>query len=221
VRIGLHGGTGTDFAQESLKHWLGMRVDPVKDLHDFSQTDLKTMQGAQQFADLPKRQAQARTQVRYHADQSHTNAPLPKDLCMQIDRRFVPFLTSCAPAFENAMFDDLHRGWWRNIDHFSATRQADPTQTQITIRAHRQVMFEDVCRHGSATRPIVLRLALFLFGGWLWHIGFDKRRQRCFLLFQFFDPSKGGRSCSCVCFKASRSSWFSFRSCIASSSVMI
>ena len=56
-------------------------------------------------------------------------------------------------------------------------------------------MFDDVCRHGSATRPIVLGLALlarlFLFGGWLLHLGFDKRRWRRFLLFQFFDPSEG------------------------------
>jgi len=114
---------------------------------------------------------------------------------MQIDRRFVPFLTSCAPAFENAMFGDLHQGWGGHIDHFSATSQADPTQTQITIWAYCQVMFDDVCRHASTTRPIMLALALlarrFLFGGWLLHIGFDKRRWRRFLLFQFFDPSEG------------------------------
>jgi len=82
-----------------------------------------------------------------------------------------------------------------NIDHFSATSQADATQAQITIRAHRQMMFDDLRGQSPATRSIVLGFALFarlfLFGGWLLHIGFDKSRRRCFLLFQFFDPSKG------------------------------
>src|SRR5260370_33853246 len=174
---------------------VGMGADWLKQLHDPSQNDLKGMQAAQQLADLPQRQAQAGAQVRDHAGQSHANAPLPKHLAVQIDRRFVPFLTACAPAFENAMFGDLYRGWWGNIDHFSAPSQTDTTQAQITIRTHRQMMFHDVRGHGSATGPIVLGLALLarlvLFCGWLWHIRFHESWRRRFLLLQFFDPRKG------------------------------
>src|SRR6266513_2485238 len=193
--IGLYGRAGADLAQESIEAWLGMRTYPVKQLHDFSQTDLKDMQGVHHLADLPQRQAQADAQVRDHAGQSHANAPLPKHFGVQIDWRFVPFLTSCAPAFENAMFGDLHRGWWGNIDHFAGTSQADATQTQIAIRAHQQMMLHDLRGQPSTTCPIVLGLALLarllLFDGGLSHIRFYEGRRRRFLLFQFFDPSQG------------------------------
>jgi hypothetical protein len=168
-----------------------MRVDPVKQLHEFSQTDLKTMQGVQQFTDVSQRQAQARAQVRNRTGQSHANTPLPKHFCAQIDWCLVPFLTPGAPAFKDAMFGHLDRGGGRNIENFSTPCQADSSQTQITIRADRQMMLDDLGGYASATRTIVLGGAFlprfFLFGSRLLRIRFDKGRRRCFLLFQFLD----------------------------------
>jgi hypothetical protein len=193
--IGLHSGAGTDFAHERITHWLSMRVDPVKQLDDLSQTDLKAMQREQQLADVPQRQAHARAHVRNQAAQSPPNASLPKPLALEIDWCLVPFLTPRTPAFQEAMFSDLDGDGQRQIDTFSTTSQADPALAQIPVRAQSKVMLHHVRGHGSATCASVLGLALlarfFLFGNWLLHIGFDKSWRRRFLLFPFFDPRKG------------------------------
>lgn len=176
--IGLHRWTRTEGGLEIIEHRLGMRDEAVEDLNDLSNAHLNPVQRVQQRANLPHGQTHHRAQGGNQTGQSHPNAPLTQHRCVEIHRRFMPFLTPRTPTFEDAMFGDFHWDRSRKINHFSATSQADASQPQITRRAHRKMMFHDVRRYRSATRLIVLTCALLawlvLFGCWLWNIGFHE-----------------------------------------------
>jgi hypothetical protein len=174
---------------------LGIRNTSVEHLHDVSTADLKTVQGAHEFPTLPNGQTHHHAHGGNQTGQSNSHAPLTHHLCVHIDRRFVPCLAPGAPAFEQAMVGDLHRGRWETIDHVSGTSQADPTQAQITRWAHRKVMLDTARRHGSAARPIVLGFpllaGLFLTRFGFAHIRFDKGWRRRFFAFPVLQSGPG------------------------------
>src|ERR1700694_2234206 len=152
------------------------------------------MEGEQIRLNLPKRQAHHGTQVRDEARRSHSQSSLSQNLLLQVDRSFVPFLAPRTPAFEHAMVGDFYGRWGRNIDHFSHTSQTDPSQAQMAVWTRNDAMFHYLGGLRSSTSMVMLRITLFsygfLFGSFLFHIGFDKGWRRCFLFFQFFNPSQ-------------------------------
>lgn len=172
-----------------------MGPESVEDLHDLSNAYLTPVQGTHQFANLSNGQTHHRAQGGDQTAQPHAQPSLPKHLCMEIHRRFVPLATLRTPAFENAMVRHFDWWWGWHIDHLSHARQADAAQAQLTIRTHHNPMLYDLCGNCALTPMIVLGITflarLLLLCLRLFDIFFDECRRRRFLLFQFLNAGQG------------------------------
>src|SRR5271167_1653745 len=109
--IRLDGWTGADLHFERSEVRLHLGFDPVEQLDNLSTTDRDPVQRKQVRLDLSNGQTHHRAQGRDQARQSHSDASLAYHLLVEIHRGFVPFLTSCTPAFVDPMVP--HLDWWR------------------------------------------------------------------------------------------------------------
>jgi len=105
--IGLDRGTGADLCLEIIKHGLSMMPDPVEPFHDLACAHKKPMQISHALSQLLNGQAHQSAQVGDHTGKSHSDAPLPKYLLMQVHWRFMrhdPSEATRQPARESRRY---------------------------------------------------------------------------------------------------------------------